>query len=397
MRCHGYLTAVVRRTLPCIRLFKHSALPKVSATLHRSCGSLLGHGLLLIGETDYSCGANVDKSRKLEPHTPFRLPSLINILYRCGMNTTMNDDLATQRQAMVERCTEEAKQLGRTLLFGMTTALTLQSVPLPDDCDLDASVLHTVASAKERRVRAHAGTLSSHIWQPVAQARKVRINRHVLALDVFHTWAQLASHISFKSLVILGDAVLTAASRQTVASWKPDRASAYGDLVQVVEHLPKFSGRKSCIRALMLMQPGSDSPKESELRLMLQAHGIPRMTLNYTVPNMAFASGAPVTVDFAWPEHKVAIEYDGDHHRTDKAQWRRDQDKRSKLLGRGWLVFVATASNLADADARAEFAFRVGRALTSRGAQVDFQLTALPLEQLAPLPRVIDWQSLRSA
>ena len=63
---------------------------------------------------------------------------------------------------------------------------------------------------------------------------------------------------------------------------------------------------------------------------------------------MTFRSGAPVTLDLAWPEFKVAIEYDGDHHRTNKTQWRRDQEKRSKLVARQWITFVATAANLAD-------------------------------------------------
>ncbi|WP_243387760.1 hypothetical protein [Bifidobacterium felsineum] len=311
-------------------------------------------------------------------------------------SSSMQSDLTERRQAIIERCTSEAQQLGRTLLFGMTTSLMLQSVPLPEDCDLDMSKLHTVSSMKTRRVRAHASTLCSHIWKPIPQAKKVRINQHVLALDLFHVWAQLASHVSLRSLIILGDAIITAVHRQPLLAQNRDGSSIYRDFVLSVERMPKFSGRMSCVRALMLMSPGADSPKESEKRLSLQSHGIPKASVNYVVPKILFTSGSPITLDLAWPQYKVAVEYDGDHHRTDKVQWRRDQEKRGKLQGRGWIVFVATAASLADDYAKAEFAFRVGRALALRGAQFTFRLKALSLDQLAPLPRTIDWRELEA-
>lgn len=69
---------------------------------------------------------------------------------------------------------------------------------------------------------------------------------------------------------------------------------------------------------------------------------------NYTVPGATFSNGAPITLDLAWPEFRVAIEYDGDHHRTDKNQWRRDNDKRELLRHHHWIVIIATAANMAD-------------------------------------------------
>ena len=134
---------------------------------------------------------------------------------------------------------------------------------------------------------------------------------------------------------------------------------------------------------LFRSSPGADSPKESEERLSLVAHGIPQPVANYVVPDAAFASGAPITLDLAWPEFKVAVEYDGDHHRTSKTQWRRDQEKRGMLVGRRWLVFIATAASIANEDARAEFAFNVARALASRGAVFEFHVVAMSLEELA--------------
>lgn len=296
---------------------------------------------------------------------------------------TMADSLAQRKRDMIALCAEEAKRLNRRLLFGMTTSLVLQSVPLPGDCDLDSSMLHTVSSSKSKRIRIKGSPLHTHIWKHVAIAGKIEISRNVLALDLFHTWAQLSAHVSLRTLIVLGDAIITAMRKQSVLAQGRDAATIYHDLIRFVEGLPHFKGRTMCVRALLLITPGVDSPKESEERLSLLTHGIPQPVVNYVVPDMTFQSGAPITLDLAWPEFKVAIEYDGDHHRTSKVQWRRDQEKRSKLLTRQWITFVATAANLADEAACAEFSFNVARALAARGAVFDFYVIAMSIEKLA--------------
>ena len=177
----------------------------------------------------------------------------------------------------------------------MTTSLVLQSVPLPVDCDLDESLLHTVSSAKNKRIRVKNSPLCTHIWKHVARAGVVEISRNVYALDLFHTWAQLSAHVSLRTLIVLGDAIITAMSRQPALSQGRDAVTIYHDLIRFVEELPHFKGRTMCVRALSLIMPGVDSPKESEERLSLLTHGIPQPVVNYVVPDMTFRSGAPVT------------------------------------------------------------------------------------------------------
>ncbi|KFI91828.1 hypothetical protein BISA_1116 [Bifidobacterium saguini DSM 23967] len=306
--------------------------------------------------------------------------------------SSMRDSLDNRRRETLNRCIEEANRIGRNLLFGMTTALILYGVPLPADCDLDTSQLHTVFETKEKRLRTNSTTLCPHVWKFLPQSHAVKINTRVYALDIFHVWAQMASHVSLQSLIVLGDSIISVMSRRRQCDMK----QIYCELVRFTQSVTGFAGRPSCIRALSLIMPGASSPKESEKRISLCAHGIPQPKLNYVVPNIMFDSGVVMTLDLAWPEYKVAVEYDGDQHRTDKMQWRRDREKRGKLVGRGWLIFTATAASLADDDARAEFAFHVGRALTLRGADFVFRLKALPLELMAPLPRKVDWTALES-
>ena len=50
--------------------------------------------------------------------------------------------------------------------------------------------------------------------------------------------------------------------------------------------------------------------------------------------------------DLCYPDLKIAIEYDGQHHLLDIRQWRRDIRRRENLEREGWLVRVITAHDL---------------------------------------------------
>ncbi|NEG55128.1 hypothetical protein GFD21_04945 [Bifidobacterium sp. SMA15] len=281
----------------------------------------------------------------------------------------MREGLAQRKRDVVRRCTEAAKTTGHKLMFGMTTSLMLQSVPIPSECDLDTAVLHTVSSNKQRRVRKRGIPTQPHVWRPLVDSEPVRINRHVYALDLMHTWAQLAMHLPFEELVVLGDAIITASARANGRDAEHIRA----DLAAFVTGLAPFRGKRSCIAACRYIMAGVDSPMESRSRLSLLKHGLPCPQPGYTVPGAMFASGTSMMLDMAWPQYRVAVEYDGDQHRTDKAQWRRDQEKRDRLQNHGWVLRIATAATLANADTRADHAFGVARQLMLRGARFTFQ------------------------
>lgn len=312
---------------------------------------------------------------KPEPYSPPRMAT--------PTAPAMSETLTQRKREMLKRCTDAAQQLGKPVLFGMTTSLILQSVPLPKDCDLNATELHTVSDSHRTRIRAVVPPTTPHIWKPLSAAHNARINKHVHALNLVHTWAQLAAHMSLESLVILGDATLTAIARKPSLSGGRTADGIYQDFVRQVTELPKFNAKSKCMIALAFITPRVDSPMESKTRIATTKYGLPPAVTNYTVPGATFSNGAPITLDLAWPEFRVAIEYDGDHHRTDKAQWRRDNDKRELLRHHHWIVLIATAANMADEPSQAELAYRAGRQLALRGAIFDFTLTATPLNELA--------------
>ena len=50
-------------------------------------------------------------------------------------------------------------------------------------------------------------------------------------------------------------------------------------------------------------------------------------------------------LDMGWEAIKVAVEYDGDHHRTDRTQFAKDVVRLEELADLGWLIVRVVADN----------------------------------------------------
>ncbi len=97
---------------------------------------------------------------------------------------------------------------------------------------------------------------------------------------------------------------------------------------------PKSRGLRRSTVALELMDAGAESPKESWLRLVLIDGGLPAPTTQIRVgddTSVAF-------LDMGWEAAMVAIEYDGEQHRTDRRQYARDVRRSEMLRDLGWWV-----------------------------------------------------------
>jgi very-short-patch-repair endonuclease len=51
-------------------------------------------------------------------------------------------------------------------------------------------------------------------------------------------------------------------------------------------------------------------------------------------------------VDLAYPERRVGIEYEGDHHRSDPRQFQKDIRRREQLLDVDWWILRVTNPDL---------------------------------------------------
>lgn len=98
-------------------------------------------------------------------------------------------------------------------------------------------------------------------------------------------------------------------------------------------------GWKRMLRVAGLADAGAGSPQESRLRVRLVLAGLPPPVSQFVVER----DGRFIArLDLAWPEWKVAVEYDGLWHH-DPEQFHRDRQRLNRLLGEDWIVLHVTA------------------------------------------------------
>ncbi|MFT3798767.1 hypothetical protein [Microbacterium sp.] len=119
-------------------------------------------------------------------------------------------------------------------------------------------------------------------------------------------------------------------------------------------------GAKALTWALERVRTGPQSPRESLLRLALVHRGLPEPVVQMPVSTAA----GILHSDLGYPQQRVAIEYQGDHHRTDQKQWREDLRRRQLFEDAGCRV-IEVGANEFDDDC-ASLALRVRRALAGR-------------------------------
>ena len=87
----------------------------------------------------------------------------------------------------------------------------------------------------------------------------------------------------------------------------------------------------------------AESPMESEARLVMIDGGLPQPVLQYEIVDRNMCRWR---VDFAWPNLKVAAEYDGFDWHSDPERFRRDRQKRAALQEVGWSVVSIVADDV---------------------------------------------------
>jgi hypothetical protein len=135
------------------------------------------------------------------------------------------------------------------------------------------------------------------------------------------------------------------------------------DVLLLAKRYPGARGLRRLRAALPLVDGGAASPKETWLRLLLIDAGFPR-----PVTQIPISDGwRPVRIlDMGWEDLKVAAEYDGDQHRTNRKQYVKDLRCQQELQRLGWIVVRVVAE-----DRKADVINRVDDAFKLRGYQRD--------------------------
>ena len=115
------------------------------------------------------------------------------------------------------------------------------------------------------------------------------------------------------------------------------------DVELLAERYKGRRGIRRARRALSLVDAGAESPRETWLRLLLIRNGFPAPQTQIPVHD---EYGQLVAVlDMGWEEMKLAVEYEGDHHRTDRRQFNKDITRLETLTDLGWIVVRVTAED----------------------------------------------------
>jgi hypothetical protein len=132
---------------------------------------------------------------------------------------------------------------------------------------------------------------------------------------------------------------------------------------ELADRYPRVRGIRQLRELLPLVDGGAESPRESRVRLWLIDAGIPKPQTQISVVDGTW----PVAfLDMGWEEFRVAVEYDGDHHRKDRRQYVKDIERIRMLEALGWIIIRVIAE-----DRPSEVLARVEAALISRGCRIE--------------------------
>lgn len=225
--------------------------------------------------------------------------------------------------------------------FSHTTAAALWGAPLPRGAGSAVHVTTVGTGPVMRRPQVIGHRCRSG---PVPWTRQ---GLRLSAPDV--AWRECASLLSVEQLVAMGDFLVGKSGFCTIDT-----------LARIL--VPGTRWIAVARAALARVRVGAESPMETWLRLAVVDAGFPEPELQVEVSDHhgRFLG----RVDMAWPAHRVALEYDGDHHRERDA-FQHDQRRDNGMAVNGWLVLHATRG---DAGHPAVLLERLRQAFVSRSA-----------------------------
>lgn len=139
---------------------------------------------------------------------------------------------------------------------------------------------------------------------------------------------------------LLGDAVARVDSLLAATRFAVD------DVVAMAGEHVGARGLGQLRRVLDLADAGAESPKETWLRLLLIGSGYPRPRTQ--IPVISPDGRRRYYLDMGWEERRLAVEYDGDHHRSDPVQFAGDVRRLADIDELGWCLVRVVARSSRD-------------------------------------------------
>lgn len=154
------------------------------------------------------------------------------------------------------------------------------------------------------------------------------------------TWLDLAAVLPLKYVIAMGDQLIRIPRPQFEGRTEP---YAYKEgLRLLIRQHPNMKGVEKARLALDEMRVGADSYPETFLRLgMLDAH-LPEPELQVRLD--PYDPWSP-TADLGYRRFRIALQYDGEHHRS-REQQSRDNRRDEAFTSAGWSYFKVNADDM---------------------------------------------------
>ena len=227
----------------------------------------------------------------------------------------------------VVRARQLRPRLPADAFFSHVTAAQIWGLPLPRRVVQD--VRPHVSMPTPLRGMDTADVIS-HAVRIDASSDVVRVDGMRVS-SVARLWIEMSSLLGLADLVALGDSIL-------------HRGLAREDELTRRAARPRFRGRLTARAALSLLDERAESPMESLLRVALVSAGLSPILVNQ--PLIDSRGGFVARPDLRLADRPVVIEYDGDGHRSDPDQWRKDVARYGAIEDLGFVVVRATAADL---------------------------------------------------
>lgn len=224
--------------------------------------------------------------------------------------------------------------LGPGQFFSRRTAARLHDIPVRQGKDpglIEVGALRPLRPPRRPQVSGH-------------QLREGALRRVPLGPtwlpEIEDAWCLLAQVASREELLAAADYIVSGPSR-----YEPP-LSTLDLLVAASRRFRGCTGAKLCAGVLPLVRTGVESPRESELRLVIVDAGFAEPVTACPVR----VAGRTLHADLGYPELRIAIEYEGVYHfgRDAVEQARRDVARVRAMEAAGWRVLRATVHDLRD-------------------------------------------------
>lgn len=211
------------------------------------------------------------------------------------------------------------------VIGGHLTAARLFGLPLPNS--LIGSHLHLITHEAGKHVTRRGITVRRRtLFNPGRWLELPMCAPSELLID-------LSAVLSLEALVAAGDAM--------VGNWHGPPLCSLPFLRQGLEKHHYMRNREKIERAVSLIRETVDSPRETDLRLWCRSRGLPEPTVHPRV--VCRMNSRVVEPDLGFERQKLALEYEGDHHRSSQQQWDSDIDRDEALRFEGWEVLKVTS------------------------------------------------------